>query len=434
MLATLATSCGTSSPDGADGGDGDGGVGDTPDASDVSDAGDGGEDVRLPVRPGVSERWDSRKNCDYKSALLFPGQDLHLLCEGREPGAGRRIIDCPVSDRLDSALCNDPFVPLEIQDPEGNSLPFSPIAMNDIGSGFTVVTARVAGDHPGFAVVDRVRGRVTDSAFFPRRTIQIGPDRLQDDFRASDAMSAALFKDYLAVSASFTAWRNGVSLGEHGAVILYPWNGSDGMVEKNEDGFGPRLFVTTQPRPTLFLQDDSDYLRIINNGDATGPAGVDSLRQIVNPDGSTRFEIDRSKNFLLGEPLLEPLVNAGVSPDRGTILLASGAKLIAVTPSNADNPVCNYILNAAGITATQWHRDGARDYAFVSTRRNPSWREDQIFRLVMREGCPMGPVSAVSVYGGDATISALDPAGRIFYQGLSLLNGHAITAIRFEVF
>lgn len=404
-------------PDGGNLDSGDGGV--------DGGSADGGFDAGLPIRPGITERWVQTDNCNLKDLVLV-NQQLQLLCEGVRPDSNR-IVACSVSDSLEQVTCDDSFFPLSLRVDGKEPVPFTPLSLQDINGNYAAVTAKTPDNHPGFAVLDRARRTVTDFTFFSSRTLQIGSDQFHDDFFASPAMGLALFNGSLAMPARFATTRNGTPLGEHGAVFLYPWNGNNGTFERGSTGIGPQMLVSSNPNPTLFFGENADSVRVVNNGEGNNGAGLDFLHLITNTDGTKRFELDRSQNIALGQHVLEPLTHAGISPDQRTILLAAGATLLAVTPSNGSNAVCSYALSAEKITATQWHRDGTTDKLFVSTPH-------EVFRLTLQNGCPIGPVVGVPVFG-EATVSAIDNLNLIFYQGLRLLNGQsAITAISFEVF
>ncbi|MBI5298933.1 MAG: hypothetical protein HY877_01350 [Deltaproteobacteria bacterium] len=412
-------------PEIPDGGNFDAGDGGSVDGGYADGGEDGGFDGGLPVRPGITERWTQLDNCNLKDLVLADHQ-LQLLCEGIQPDSNR-IVGCPVSDSLEQITCDNSFFPLSLRADDKQPISFTPLSLQNIDVNYAAVTAKTSDNHPGFAVIDRVRRAVTDFAFFSSRTLQIGSDQFHDDFFASPMMGLALFNGSLAVPARFATTRNGTPLGEHGAVFLYPWNGNNGTFERNSTGIGPQMLVSSNPNPTLFFGENADSARVVNNGEGANGAGLDFLHLITNTDGTTRFELDRSQNIALGQYVLEPLTHAGISPDQRTILLAAGATLLAVTPASVSNAVCSYKLDAEKITATQWYRDGTTDKLFVSTPY-------EIFRLTLRNGCPVGPVSGVPVFG-EATVSAIDNSNLIFYQGLRLLNGQdAITALSFEVF
>ena len=386
---------------------------------------DGGFDAGLPVRPGITERWAQLDNCILKD-IVQADQQLQLLCEGIQPDSNR-IVACPISDSLEQIACDDSFFPLSLRADGKQPTPFTPLSLQNIDGNYAAVTAKNSDNHPGFAVLDRAHKAVTDFTFFSSRTFQIGSDQFHDDFFASPMMGLSLFNGSLVVPARFATTRNGTPLGEHGAVFLYPWNGSNGTFERNSTGIGPQMLVSSNPNPTLFLGANADSVRVVNNGEGTSGASLDFLHLVTNTDGTTRFELDRSQNIALGQHVLEPLTHAGISPDQRTILLAAGATLLAVTPLNGSNAVCSYALSAEKVTATQWYRDGTTDKLFVSTPH-------EVFRLTLQNGCPIGPVVGVPVFG-EATVSAIDNSNLIFYQGLRLLNGQdAVTALSFEVF
>lgn len=390
--------------------------------SDASSVADGDHDA-LPVRPGINERWGEADNCKLQD-LVLADQKLYALCQGTP----NRLISFPLAgEDLATAISKD-VVALD-QPPylNGKPLTVSPSVLNVLNDRFFLVTFDSDPDHyPGFYVVDRTTGQITDKRAYATDGVQAGGDVIP--FRPNLAWGAALLENNLLVATRNRDFSASDEIYSGGSLLAFGWN-EDGTIPEDNAELGAPFLFTDGNNPTLFLNDaDANSAKLLHNGSVGFPDSAYSGFDTVTLDDQNVVQIDPTQWAPFDNLVLEPWKRAVTNADQSALALAtppSGAtpaKIIVALPGS--NEVFAQEVGDKNLLSAVWYSQDSINKVFVADS------SPQLFGVTIQDNQPAEISAGIPVYG-TPSVAAFDPSACVYYLGLVLSDTHsAITAMR----